>query len=792
MDASPPLQQIIGTGKDNPVLTVCRNQDTQQLHVYFGFELLEIVPGDKKDTRFKLMVAHLYNAGVKTCTIAKELEIDPKTIRKWGGALRSGDPEQLAKALLGKEAQRKYTHEVEAFARMRFPAVYAEDRRRYSSRIRAEIKEVFGTELSSETLRPLFNELKAGHSPGNAPPASGTAPGEGTGEDPGGTKGMGASLPQGAILCSGEGVSADPNRKDNPGKPAGAQGNHPPSPGPRLFHYGGLLLFSGYLLEASAALPGQAGLLARQWLAQILLGAVVIEQSKLLNHPDLKTLLGTLQRNLAKQRLGLGDAADTGNTAELFKLNAKLCGVQGQRDFYLDPHTHHYTGLRQLLKAWCPGIGLADKAWHGDFIHTAQGQPVYVQNNDNFHDLRERFFHLASGFRATVGLPPDADLTFVVDRGIYGLDTFRRILAEPGLHLVTWEKGYARDAWPEGRPPEGQFTLERPRNHAKDIRAYRIQYIVEAQWEKEPRLKRIIIRVSNPAGKVLEASILATDKDRPAEGAIRLMVNRWYQENDFKYMETHFGIGAITSYAADPYSKLGGDMEDRQVQCAQWKKLHKQRGATQKKAARLALAKENAQRKQAARQTEIARLEAVGEATAQEKQMLGRLRGASARYPKQAAGRQARIDALLDEADVLGTQLATTQQEASRLGQLVAEGAEKLRGAKKLFMDALKILARNAFYQTLEPFKQLYNNYRDDHTVFRCFTQSQGILEEYEDRVVCHLLPGPTYPRATQKKLEKVLELANQADLRFPDGSNRKLTLLLASDKGFEIAILKH
>ena len=32
------------------------------------------------------------------------------------------------------------------------------------------------------------------------------------------------------------------------------------------------------------------------------------------------------------------------------------------------------------------------------------------------------------------------------------------------------------------------------------------------------------------------------------EEPIHLMFSRWLQENDFKYMEKHFGINRITSY----------------------------------------------------------------------------------------------------------------------------------------------------------------------------------------------------------------------------------------------------
>jgi hypothetical protein len=58
-------QLILGTDKRNPCLEVYLDESEEHLHVYYGFELLEVVPNDRESMPFKLMVAQLYNAGVK-------------------------------------------------------------------------------------------------------------------------------------------------------------------------------------------------------------------------------------------------------------------------------------------------------------------------------------------------------------------------------------------------------------------------------------------------------------------------------------------------------------------------------------------------------------------------------------------------------------------------------------------------------------------------------------------------------------------------------------------------------
>jgi hypothetical protein len=154
------LQAILGTDKKNPMFAVYRDPEKGELHVYYGFELLEVVPDDKTSPRFKLMVAQLYNAGIKGVTLVDVFKVDPKYMRKWGRALKSGDPETLVRALQGR-GPRKLKPEIKAYIKRRFPILYAENPRNYSSRIRQEIFEIFNVQLSGEGLRMHFRELKA-------------------------------------------------------------------------------------------------------------------------------------------------------------------------------------------------------------------------------------------------------------------------------------------------------------------------------------------------------------------------------------------------------------------------------------------------------------------------------------------------------------------------------------------------------------------------------------------------------------------------------------------------------
>lgn len=69
-------QLILGTDKRNPCLEVYQDESEKHLHVYYGFELLEVVPNDRESMRYKLMTAQLYNAGLKVKALEEVLLVN--------------------------------------------------------------------------------------------------------------------------------------------------------------------------------------------------------------------------------------------------------------------------------------------------------------------------------------------------------------------------------------------------------------------------------------------------------------------------------------------------------------------------------------------------------------------------------------------------------------------------------------------------------------------------------------------------------------------------------------------
>nr|NQU92994.1 hypothetical protein [Bacteroidota bacterium] len=118
--------------------------------------------------------------------------------------------------------------------------------------------------------------------------------------------------------------------------------------------------------------------------------------------------------------------------------------------------------------------------------------------------------------------------------------------------------------------------------------------------------------------------------------------------------------------------------------------------------------------------------------------------------------------------------------KTSKLEELIKENYKKLDTDTKSFIDAIKVLARNMFYLSLLPFKEKYDNYRDDHMLFRNFTRSAGNIHTDGEKVIATLMPTMEYPNKIKGIFKNILQDINKTQLKWPDGSNKKLILKLA------------
>ena len=800
---------ILGNDKSNPVFTVYEDQTGEGLLVFYGFELLEIVPNDSAGPAFKLLLARLYNCGVKLSALCQGFQVDPKTVRRWGEALRQGDAVELVRVLEGRNAGRKLTPAVEKFSRLRWPELVAETSYGAVGRLQGEIESVFGVKISRSAMSELIRSLKSDPAPTEASPAPESPPSrlappesdevivaQGLVESP---EAVAPAKGETGVKSLGESGADKPSASPaHPGEPSVQArprlGNiahpspfFPKDPAPSLYwcDHAGVLIFSTALAAVSQVAPTAQAILA-QWMAALWLGAQNIEQTKFLNEEDLELILGGVVRFPTPQRDQLKSlAADPGLIDELWRFNQKNLGEALGSDFYFDPHTKHYTGEQNVLKGWCPKIRFADKVLHSDFIHTAQGAPLYFETTDNFTDLRQRFCGVIGRARQALQWPADSVPTFIVDRGIYGEEFFEKVADDPTFHLITWQKGFTAQTW-DPTKVMGKTTLTRFRNSSTDLRLYQFEY-VERPWEKNSKLRQIVVQATDDRGRTIQVAILTEDLKRAAIEIIQLMFGRWLQENDFKYLDKHFGINQITSYRSIEYEKLKGQVVDREVKSAARRALDLRLKQVTEPLKRRLLAEEQALQAHQLRVKKCQELEAKmaqdSSASTPPSKLLSRqvaaAKAADQRYEATRLARRKSIDQDHQQIAAIQVQILDTQAKQSRLEAMIQDHMVKMDGQCKRLLDVLRITARNLFYQALQPFKKSYDNYRDDHDHFRRLTQSPGVLEVTAQQIVIHLMPRTNYGGELRKAVLLTLDGINAQGLEHPCLPGRKLRFRL-------------
>jgi hypothetical protein len=804
-------QLVLGTDKRNPVFAVYQDDSGERLLVFYGFELLEIVNNDPDDPAFKLLLARLYNAKVKLSALCESFQVDPKTIRRWGKALLQGNAAELIRVLEGRSACHKLTPAVENFARLRWPHLVAEQSYGAVGRLLLEIRSVFNMEISRSGLQGLIRVLKGGtdagpssslpeEDPPSSPPnaeADAALPAQELAEAP--QEARESSVKSSEHTHADKAPDSAVQPTVEPGTPSGNNAHpspfFPKDPAEALYwcDHAGVLIFATALAAISQVSPTPQRILA-QWMAALLLGAQNIEQTKYLNWEDLELILGQVVRFPTPQRDQLKAlAADQGLLDELWRFNQKTLGSAVGSDFYFDPHTKHYTGEQNVLKGWCPRIRGADKVLHSDFIHTAQGSPLYFETTDNFADLRQRFCGVIGRARQALEWPADTVPTFVVDRGCYGLEFFEKAAGDPTFHLITWQKGFTVEAWDSAKVM-GQTTITRYRNDAADVRLYRFEY-VERPWEKNSLLRQIVVQATDHKGRTIQVAILTDDLKRAAIEIIKLMFQRWLQENDFKYLDKHFGINQIDSYRSIDYEKLKGQVEDRELKSAARKALDLKLKQATEPLKRHLLAEEQASQAHQLRAIKGPELEAKlaqeSSTDTPEYKQLNRqaaaLKAADSRYETTRLERRKSIEQGHKEIAAIQVQIAGTKAQESRLEAMIQADMVKMEGQSKRLMDVLRITVRNLFYQALQPFKKAYDNYRDDHDYFRKLTQSPGVMEVRAKEIVVHLMPRTNYGGELRKAVIQTLEGTNALGLEHPCLAGRKLKFRLGQRSEMEL-----
>jgi len=779
-------------------------ENPDELFVFLGLAMLEKVPHAREHPVFKMLLARLHNGGVCGQRLTDIFGVARSTLRRWGYALKSGDLDRIRDAFSGQGAARKVTPEIERYVRDRFRDLYGQCRD-YSKVIRLEVAKYFKQPLSAERLRWIFKDerQKLASIPEDD---EGSVASDGIVSTAQGPDGDGC----GANSCErrGEKVAIGsflPATRNYSLQSLPGSGRAVPET-PTLCHHAGVLLMSHWIEQFTADWPVQPDLV-RQWVVQVLLGAVNHEQSKRLSFSSLCWLIGPTIRSINHQRHLLSDLATIEHTHAMFQRNGRLLDLSERDLFYFDPHAAEYTGQIKTLKGWSGGLHRVDKIINMDFIHTEDGAPCFVQHADNFYDMRERFFMAIHAFRGIQG-DVRRPLIWVADRGLYGLDTLLRIVDECSDHFITWEKNYKGDGWDESAGAHA-FDELKTRNNSGDLLCYRFRW-QEHPWPREPRFQRLIVRAHNPAGRRIEVAILTSDPQRDRRSVIGAMFNRWLQENDFGYMDRHVGINELTSRSHETYASIAESLDDRYVLSRQYKAFKREKMRAESALKRLLLKREKQRdahadkaRTERGEQSKFSRqIKILSESPLDAKQQreLNKRRRAQQRLvvkhkanKTQRAEKETELTQLIDEQtrEVRNAEkrMAESVREESRLQALVDEQYIRLDTRRKAFMDAIRISSRNIFVNLAMAFRPLYNNYRDDHFIVRELSRAPGIIYKRDGAAHVMLIPAMQFQPAVRDIVQSFLaKISRQINEHF-DGRHMPIKIALLDENSNDLDI---
>jgi hypothetical protein len=774
-----------------------------QYYIYLGLSLVDTVPNNPNHFLYKLLCARLRLSGFRLDGLSKTFGYCKETISKWSKVLNSGNASLTAKTF-GFVNYGKITPEVRSYIKKRYIYFKKTGEYSYRKKILGELQDYFELDITGEGIRPVFREadteldelkkidsknasavelvkdktpdIEVGCRIISTAPETNTTCGDNTGFEAEARK-----------LSSNFEYNSSINIQENI-KPDGIlpiSGNRPPYTEKFIRHLGLILI-----LPLIAKLTGKLSngkWICRQVIAQFLIGALNMEQSKTVAKDFFRYFFDNCTSNIQELRSGIYKLATLDYRLELAGSNMRnFIFDTMNKVFYYDPHTKKYTGFLNLLKGYCGSLHQTGKVLISDYIHDTNGNPCFVEHYDSMYDLRTRFFFTQKIFKKLFPENQSRGFTWIIDRGIYGIDTLNEIV-KSGDHIITWEKGYKKNGW-NYRINSENFIMRLPRNSSTDLKEYKCTY-QEQKWKRDTQFRKLIVRVTKKTGRKkvnrkLDVSILCSNHEMTAEKIIRYILRRWLQENDFGYLIKHYGIDQIDSYKNHSYRNLKSKEEktDFLIKSREFKDLQKQKAKLQIEYGKDLKNRENKidsfnrrlSKKMTGRKDK--QILIASEITAMNKtcsefskktslKNLNKVIRKLSRYERKSKEIENEENVKLTELtqmlnnkvenckqniNQIDDKLNSTLKEEYRLNALIEGKYYRLDTASKSILDILRISARNSFYQLLKlDFRPFYDNLRDDHVVLRTLIKAPGKMKTVNGRLFIELFPEGDFPDKT-------------------------------------------
>jgi len=512
-------------------------------------------------------------------------------------------------------------------------------------------------------------------------------------------------------------------------------------------------------------------------LSHFLLGASNVEQGKTISKRVLQLFLGKVKSDAQSIRNEIYSIASLDLRLELIKANWQIIKNKfGEKViFYYDPHSKKYNGIKNYLKGYFSSGHETAKVLMSDYIHTSDGNSCFVEHYDYFFDLRTRIYFTLQVFKKIFPENKRTGFTWIIDRGIYGLDVLKEFTEKTGDFLITWEKGYKKNGWDDTKEFES-FVMRIPKNNTKDLKDYNCSFQFKI-WSKNENYRRIIVKVTNPKGRTIDLSILSANLIISPKETIIYMLRRWLQENDFAFLIRLLGIDQIDSYKSKEYKKSGFEKENdyliksqdfTKIQRNTTKKRNELKNELYQKDSKLEAFNKNEKLKfhKRAKDTEdIVKKIALysvekdnDKINKLEKKMKAKVKmtikmeeKSKLKYDELINEHDDKINNLKIELKLLNENLENIIRKESRLDAIIKGNYLKPDTASKSILDTLRILARNMIYIFLKDFRPIYNNFRDDHVILRALIRANGKIQMCGDYLIIELFPQGDF---SQKVIE--------------------------------------
>ena len=203
--------------------------------------------------------------------------------------------------------------------------------------------------------------------------------------------------------------------------------------------------------------------------------------------------------------------------------------------YYVDGHFSPYAGQAPVAKGWNAKRRLAERRHTDVYVHDATGRALYFVNRPLNDSLVKVLPAIVREIRAAA---PTERVILVFDRGGYSGPGFRA-LTEQGIGFLTYLKGRkARRRFPRTCFERRWWAADDP---AGITGGHRHVYQI---YDRATRVTHAgLVRTLVVADGDARIPVLTNRGDLPAAKAVHLLRMRWRQENSFKYLSTHYGVG---------------------------------------------------------------------------------------------------------------------------------------------------------------------------------------------------------------------------------------------------------